>query len=139
MLPAGNKVCQWTNAGSDARLWQPYTDFLVEAVLMALPWAGSELAESAPDQVALLFSAVEAYVTGRPRRHQPGLQPFLKAQDEADAAAASDSGAASFLDVVLAPCMPGRHAEQLVLCTFAAQPGRGALCALKLSFSEVAA
>lgn len=74
---------------------------------MALPWGGSEVAESAPDQIALLFSAAEAYVVGRPRKHQPGLQPFLHASEADDPAAQSDSGGASFLDAVrlfLIPC-----------------------------------
>ena len=87
-------------AGGDPRLWQPYADFLVGGVLMALPWGGSELAESAPEQMALLFSAVETYMEGRPRRHQPGLQPFARPRDDDDLAAESDSGAASFLTAV---------------------------------------
>ena len=76
---------------------------------MALPWGGSELAESAPDQVALLFSAVQGYMDARPRRHQPGLQPFTHAKDDEDAASQSDSGAASFLDVVRPALMAAKH------------------------------
>ncbi len=33
------------------RQWQPYTDHLAYAALAALPWGGSELAESAPAEV----------------------------------------------------------------------------------------
>lgn len=33
------------------RSWQPYADHLVYSALAALPWGGSELAESAPAEV----------------------------------------------------------------------------------------
>ena len=33
------------------RGWQPYADHLVYSALAALPWGGSELAESAPAEV----------------------------------------------------------------------------------------
>ena len=67
---------------------------------MALPWGGSELAQSAPSQMELLFDSVQTYMDARPRRHQPGLHPFAEPRDDEDAAARSDSGAASFLSVV---------------------------------------
>ena len=37
--------------GDDGRGWQPYTDFLVASVLLALPWGGPELAEAAPEKL----------------------------------------------------------------------------------------
>lgn len=44
----------------------------------------------------------------RPRSMQPALRPFLESRGEADAAAASDSGGASFLGQVstLRACLP---------------------------------
>lgn len=96
------------HAGGDAQAWQPYADFLVSSVLMALPWGGSELAESAPDQITLLFSAAESYINTRPHKQQLGLRPFLHATEDPDLPAQSDSGGASFLAVVscLTPAAP---------------------------------
>jgi nuclear cap-binding protein subunit 1 len=79
------------------RQWQPYTDFLVSSVVMALPWGGNELAESAPAEMEKLFTTIEQYMAKRPRPSQPALRPFFEAKDEDDIPAQSDSGGASFL------------------------------------------
>ena len=42
------------------RRWQPYTDFLVYSALMALPWGGPDLAQSAPAELDRLFTKVIA-------------------------------------------------------------------------------
>ena len=70
------------------------------AALMALPWAGPELAEGAAAELARLFAAVEAYMAKRPRQSQPALRPFYEASGDEDAPAQSDSGGASFLGQV---------------------------------------
>lgn len=87
-------------SGDSGRLWQPYTDYLVYAALMALPWGGAELAESAPSDLERLFGGVEAYMAARPRASQPALRPFLRPKDADDIPAQSDSGGASFLGQV---------------------------------------
>jgi nuclear cap-binding protein subunit 1 len=87
-------------SGDSGRLWQPYTDYLVYAALMALPWGGAELAESAPSDLERLFGGVEAYMAARPRASQPALRPFLRLKDADDIPAQSDSGGASFLGQV---------------------------------------
>ena len=51
-------------------------------------------------QVGRLFDAAERYMGMRPRSMQPALRPFFKSRGETDAAAASDSGGASFLGQV---------------------------------------
>jgi hypothetical protein len=48
-------------------------------------------------QVGRLFQAVEHYMQLRPRVAQPALRPFFESRGDTDAAAASDSGGASFL------------------------------------------
>jgi nuclear cap-binding protein subunit 1 len=85
-------------AGDDGRAWRPYADALVYAAVAALPFGGPELAEAAPEEVAALIAAAEAYAARRPAALRPGLRPFFGASAEGgDALAASDSGAASFL------------------------------------------
>lgn len=78
---------------------------------MALPWGGSELAESAPAELERLFATVIQYMEKRPRPSQPALRPFTEAKDENDIPAQSDSGGASFLgQVMICPyvaCLPG--------------------------------
>lgn len=71
----------------DGRAWQPYTDFLVYSALLALPWGGAELAESVPDELGALLSAVDAYMARRPRAAQPSLRPFAAAIKDDDAVA----------------------------------------------------
>ena len=83
------------------RIWQPYADFLVSAVLMALPWGGAELAEGAPAELQKLTADVEKYMELRPSTHTAALRPFLKGDDPAST---SDSGAASFLGQVCEIC-----------------------------------
>ena len=51
-------------------------------------------------QVGRLFDAAERYMGMRPRSMQPALRPFFESRGETDAAAASDSGGASFLGQV---------------------------------------
>lgn len=47
------------------RGWQPYADHLVYSALAALPWGGSELAESAPAEASshVLLSTVHKVLT----------------------------------------------------------------------------
>lgn len=95
-----------TDAGpsSDGRSWQPYTDSVVHAALMALPWGGSDLVGAADDEsegrqeLEDLWKTVESYMAVRPRSQQPGLAPFFpSAGVPEDDTSQSDSGGASFL------------------------------------------
>ena len=89
------------SAGGDTRdeqrIWQPYADYLVYIVLMALPWGGPDLAETAPAEMEKLLAEAEKYMDLRPTAHTPGLRPFFEGDDPAST---SDSGAASFLGQV---------------------------------------
>ena len=89
------------SAGGDSRdeqrIWQPYTDYLVYIVLMALPWGGPDLAETAPAEMEKLLAEAEKYMDLRPTAHTPALRPFFEGDDPASM---SDSGAASFLSQV---------------------------------------
>lgn len=55
-------------------------------------------------QVGRLFDAAKRYMALRPRGAQPALRPFFESRGEGDAAAASDSGGASFLGQVTLEC-----------------------------------
>lgn len=79
------------------RIWQPFADFLVSIVVLALPWGGPELAEGAPAELQKLTADVEKYMELRPSSHTAALRPFLQGDDPASM---SDSGAASFLGQV---------------------------------------
>lgn len=81
--------------------WQPYADYLVYTALMALPFGGPELSDSAPDQIEALLGQVDAYMAKRPHVSQPGLRPFAAAVKENDPLAESDNGGASFLGEVV--------------------------------------
>ncbi|EIE25257.1 ARM repeat-containing protein [Coccomyxa subellipsoidea C-169] len=100
VVDAASAIASAGGGGDSGRLWQPYTDYLVYAALMALPWGGAELAESAPSDLERLFGGVEAYMAARPRASQPALRPFLRPKDADDIPAQSDSGGASFLGQV---------------------------------------
>ena len=52
--------------GSSARCWQPYTDFLVEAVVLALPWAVHVLRDGARAQLEGLMRSIDEYLDRRP-------------------------------------------------------------------------
>lgn len=56
-------------------------------------------------QVGRLFDAAKRYMALRPRGSQPALRPFFESRGEGDAAAASDSGGASFLGQVTLECI----------------------------------
>jgi len=78
-------LCHAAGEGSDGRTWQPYTDALVHATLLALPWGGHELmGDGTGPEVASLWEALEAYMAARPRTRQPGLAPFFSADAAAD-------------------------------------------------------
>lgn len=83
--------------------WQPWTDFLVQLLLAALPWCGRDLAAAGPDDLAgtgglpALLQRIEAYMAARPVAEDEALRPMYGARGEDDAAARSDSGGASFL------------------------------------------
>jgi hypothetical protein len=49
---------------ADYRTWQPYSDFLVEAVLLALPWGGGALRDS-DGALEGLLDAVDGYLARR--------------------------------------------------------------------------
>lgn len=80
-----------------SRVWQPYADYLVYSVLMALPWGGTDLAEGAPAELDKLLESAEKYMELRPQQLTSALRPFFQGEDEAST---SDSGAASFLGQV---------------------------------------
>ena len=84
--------------GADGgRVWQPYADYLVYSVLLALPWGGPDLAEGAPAELEKLLESAEKYMELRPQQLTSALRPFFQGEDEAST---SDSGAASFLGQV---------------------------------------
>ena len=78
-------------------MWQPYADYLVYSVLIALPWGGADLAEGAPAELEKLLETAEKYMELRPQQLTTALRPFFQGEDEAST---SDSGAASFLGQV---------------------------------------
>ena len=78
-------------------MWQPYADYLVYSVLIALPWGGADLAEGAPAELDKLLESAEKYMELRPQQLTTALRPFFQGEDEAST---SDSGAASFLGQV---------------------------------------
>lgn len=94
------------------RIWQPYTDFLVYISLMALPWGGSELADSAPTDLNGLLVEAEKYMELRPSSHTRALRPFLEGDDPASM---SDSGAASFLGQASAATVDKAEVERASL------------------------
>ncbi len=57
--------------------WQPWTDSLVHSVVMALPWAGSELADSAPADMERLSGEIDKYLAARPAQVSADLRPLL--------------------------------------------------------------
>jgi hypothetical protein len=63
------------DADGDVREWQPYTDFLVEAVILALPWGLRALQESS-DLFTAFCSAVEEYHRIRGSDNTAELQPW---------------------------------------------------------------
>ncbi|KAK9821283.1 hypothetical protein WJX74_008679 [Apatococcus lobatus] len=85
------------------RLWQPYTDFLVTSALLAVPWGGPEMAESAPNDMQQLLAAARSYQQARPRQMQQALRPMPTLDPAAaeDLAALCDSGGAARLVDVL--------------------------------------
>lgn len=85
------------NSKGEARLWQPYADYLVYSVLVALPWGGSELMEASIADSSSFLEAAEKYMDARPIKLTTSLRPFFEGQDTAST---SDSGAASFLGQV---------------------------------------
>ena len=83
-------------ADDSGRTWQPYTDFLVYAALMALPWGGPELmggdeadggGGGVGPEASRLFDMAREYMEMRPRAAQPGLAPFFAETSPEDAAA----------------------------------------------------
>ena len=91
-------------AGDKARVspreWQPYADDLAAAALLALPWCGPDLAGG--DELAGVVAGAGRYAASRPQTASPGLSPYLGPLPADDAAAACDSGGASFLGTLLA-------------------------------------
>lgn len=92
-------MCNAGDMQDGGRLWQPYTDFLVTAALMAVPWGGPEMAESAPNDVQQLLASARSYQQARPRQMQQALRPLpmLDPASSEDLAASGDSGGASRL------------------------------------------
>lgn len=111
---------------SQSRLWQPYSDYLVYSVLIALPWMATELAEGTHEGLQALLASVAAYMQLRPRQQQTEMSPFPGAergavdgvQDVTPLAAhpealSSDSGGASFLGQVCEDACLGAQAAPL--------------------------
>ena len=92
-------VCSAGNMQDGGRLWQPYTDFLVTSALLAVPWGGPEMAESAPNDVQQLLASARSYQQARPRQTQQALRPLpsLDTASPEDLAARCDSGSTSRL------------------------------------------
>ncbi|EFJ50956.1 hypothetical protein VOLCADRAFT_88418 [Volvox carteri f. nagariensis] len=95
-------------AAAAAAAVQPWSDFLVYAVLAALPWCGRDLAAAASlgdidgsgdggTSLTGLLAIVESYMASRPVSVDESLRPMLGSRSEEDLAARSDSGGASFL------------------------------------------
>ena len=96
-----------------SRLWQPYSDYLVYSVLIALPWMATELAEGTHEGLQALLASIAAYMQLRPRQQEAEMSPFpgadrgaVKSVQDATPlpahpeALSSDSGGASFLGQV---------------------------------------
>lgn len=75
------------SAESSRQSWQLWTDYLVSIILLALPWGGSELVDSAPSEFSSLFEKVEKYVGKRPVQNDVTLRPFMGPIKEDDPAA----------------------------------------------------
>ncbi|GLI58592.1 hypothetical protein VaNZ11_000320, partial [Volvox africanus] len=126
---------------------QPWSDFLVYVVLVALPWCGRDLAAAASlgdmgggsdGQLSLsgLLAMVESYMVSRPVTMDETLRPMSGSRSDEDMAARSDSGGASFLgELYGAVCecrdnawevqvLPGPHVPYLQKLA-AAQPLEG--------------
>ena len=97
LIQHGAHVTAGENSVDGIRVWQPYADYLVYSVLIALPWGGADLAEGAPAELEKLLSETEKYMELRPQKLNAALRPFSEGEDEAST---SDSGAASFLGQV---------------------------------------
>ncbi|KAG2453540.1 hypothetical protein HYH02_001759 [Chlamydomonas schloesseri] len=89
---------------------QPWCDFLVGSVLLALVWSGRDLAAAETVEpgdgdgggggelsLAALMAKLEGYMGARPAAEDEALRPLLAARSEEDLAAKSDSGGASFV------------------------------------------
>lgn len=99
LVGAANKAAE-AGAATDPSggTWQPWTDHLAYCALGALPWAGADLATSAPGDLGVLMDAIEKYMGARVVEHDGALAPFQPAAlPEGDSAAAADSGGATFL------------------------------------------
>jgi hypothetical protein len=57
-----------------AHACQPYCDFLVETVLLALPWGGSNLWDADSAASEALVMQVEEYLAARPRKVRAAVQ-----------------------------------------------------------------
>lgn len=65
VVDAATQIAADAAPGADYRTWQPYSDFLVEAVVLALPWAGNALLENAGESLEALLAAVDSYLRQR--------------------------------------------------------------------------
>ncbi len=85
------------------RTWQRFTDAVVQAALLALPWGGIDLwPEMPPSAHAQLHGQVQAYLDARPLQESPALGPFFQPLDEEDVLAGLDNEGASFLTTLWA-------------------------------------
>lgn len=79
------------------KAWQLWSDKLVSLVVLALPWARSELADSVGPELRRVGERIDAYLAARPYSESAEFRPFFVATGDNDAAARSDSGGASLL------------------------------------------
>lgn len=57
--------------------WQPWTDYLIYIVLIALPWGGPELLDSVSNELNNIFDKIQSYFEIRPIKFDKTLRPFL--------------------------------------------------------------
>jgi hypothetical protein len=65
IVDSAAQIAADADQAADYRTWQPYSDFLVEAVLLALPWGGAALRDGAGAAFDELLDAADGYMRRR--------------------------------------------------------------------------
>lgn len=89
IVEAALHLAKSTNDAS-GRSWQPYTDFIVYTVLIALPWGSTVIFEDAPAAWEALCTKVDDYISNRPIQRDSATSPFLAPPKENDVPAQYD-------------------------------------------------
>jgi hypothetical protein len=65
VVDCATQIARDADEGGDYRVWQPYSDFLVEAVVLALPWGEGALRENGGEAFDGLLEAIATYLACR--------------------------------------------------------------------------